>query len=400
MRRVFKSAVLALVGFASAPSMADVAAAHDTLPLSRVFAGILTEAGVPGGAYAVVRDGRIVDTAVHGVRRLGDDDPVTADTVFRIASLSKTFAAQIGAMLVQEGRLGWDWPVSDFAPAFRLKRAEQTARLQLQHLLGQATGVVPNAYDNLLEADVPLARILPQFASLEPICPTGRCYTYQNILFSLVQPAYEQVTGDTYATLVETRLFRPLGMTGASLGREAYLSASDRAWPHVRKQGIWQTADVSEGYYQVLPAAGINASINDMARWLLAQTGSHPDVISEDHRAALTQPRVATPRELRRHGWKGLLTEAHYGLGWRIYKVGTEELVMHSGWVRGFVADIAYSPTRRTGLVVLINGESRRINDFTTTFWRRTLGLPEAPADAEVPAPSGSPPAGATASRR
>lgn len=371
--RVF---VLMLPLFAAARAEVDSGIA-DTETLPAAFARTLAEAGIPGGAYAVVRDGRIVESGAHGLRRLGGDEPVTVDTVFRIASLSKTFAAQIGAMLVGEGKLGWDWPVADFVPTFRLKRADQTARLQLQHLLGQATGVVPNAYDNLLEADVPLARILPQFASLEPVCPIGRCYTYQNILFSLAQPVYERAAGTTYDELVGERLFRPLGMANASLGMRAYLDAGDRAWPHVRKDRVWRTVEVAPGYYQVAPAAGVNASVTDMARWLMAQMGSHPDVVTAAQVAELTRRRLVTPRELQRRGWKDLLTDAHYGLGWRIYTLGEEEIVMHSGWVRGFVADMSYSPRHRTGLVVLLNGESRFINDITTLFWRRVLARPE-----------------------
>jgi len=382
MHRLNRRGCLLLLLILAPLAQADNAATQ-TEPLPALFARTLGEAGIPGGAWAELRDGRIVRTGVHGVRRLGDDEPITADTVFRIASLSKTFAAQIGAMLVGEGKLGWDWPVSDLVPAFRLRRAGDTARLQLQHLLGQATGVVPNAYDNLLEDDVPLTRILPQFARLDPECPVGSCYTYQNILFSLVQPAYEQASGQSYETLVAQRLFQPLDMVNASLGRQAFLDAHNRAWPHVRRSGGWQVGEVASGYYQVAPAAGINASVTDMARWLLAQMGSHPQVVSAGHVAELTRPRLATPRELRRRGWKDLLTDAHYGLGWRIYTLGDEELVMHSGWVRGFVAEMAYSPRRRHGLVVLLNGESQHINDFTTAFWRRTLAVP---AVAEAPA--------------
>ncbi len=358
------------------------AAAAGEAALRDAFAATLQEAGVPGGAYAVVGDGRISETVTYGVRRLGEPAVISPDTVFRIASLSKTFAAQLGAMLVSEGKLHWTLPVSDFAPDFRLKRGGQTAALQLQHLLGQSTGVVPNAYDNLLEANVPLARILPQFAVLEPVCPTGRCYTYQNILFSLVQPAYEKATGLSYEALIDDRLLKPLGMTRSSLGRDAYLAEDDRAWPHIRKGGVWRATEVAPGYYQVPPAAGINASVTDMARWLMAQMGSHPEVVTAEQVAELVRPRVATPRELRRRGWNGLLSDAHYGLGWRIYEVGGEVIVMHSGWVSGFVADISYSPRHRTGLVVLLNGESRHINDFTSQFWRRTLAVP-APAAPE-----------------
>lgn len=342
---------------------------------SETFAQVLSDNAIPGGAYVIVRDGHIAESGGFGVRRLGDPAPVSADTVFRIASLSKTFAAQIGAQLEAEGKLRWDAPVTRYVPTFSLKKPEQTARLQLAHLLGQSSGIVPNAYDNLLDENVPLPRILPQFAKLEPICRPGTCYTYQNIAFSLVEPAYVQASGSDYPTLLHERLFEPLRMTRTSVGLDAWQATRDRAEPHVRRDGIWQAVDVAPGYYQVAPAAGINASANDMARWLMAQMGSHPEVVTPAQVATLTQKRIATPRDLRRYRWKDLLTDAHYGLGWRIYSLGDQDIVMHSGWVRGFVADIAWSPDKRSGLVVLLNGETRTISDLTTAFWSRELGV-------------------------
>lgn len=347
-------------------------------PFAATFARLLGEAGIPGGAYAIVRDGEIVESGGYGVRRLGEVAPVTPDTVFRIASVSKTFAAQLGAMLAGEGRLRWDDTVTGFVSGFRLKRPGQAERLQLQHLLGQSTGIVPNAYDNLLEDGVPLARILPQFARLEPVCATGRCYTYQNILFSLVEPAYERAGGTSYAALLHERLFQPLALSRTSVGLDAYLAAEDRAAPHIRRQGLWRAVDVAPGYYQVAPAAGINASANDLARWLLAQMGAQPDVVTQAHVDELTRRRVSTPRDLRRRGWNGLLSAAHYGLGWRIYTANDEAIVTHSGWVQGFVADISYSRNRRTGLVVLLNGESGLIADLGSSFWAGTLAIASA----------------------
>lgn len=352
-----------------------VQSCYPTTEFSRTFTQVLSDNAIPGGAYAIVRDGHIVESGGFGVRRLGDPAPVSADTVFRIASLSKTFAAQIGAQLEAEGKLQWDTPVTRHAPGFRLKRPDQAQRLRIEHLLGQSTGIVPNAYDNLLDDNVALPRILPQFSRLEPICPPGTCYTYQNILFSLVEPAYVQAGGSDYATLLRTRLFEPLRMTRTSVGLDAWNAADDRAEPHVRRDGIWRTVEVAPGYYQVAPAAGINASANDMARWLLAQMGSHPDVVAPEQVATLTRKRIATPRDLRRYRWKELLSDAHYGLGWRIYTLGGQDIVMHSGWVQGFVADIAWSPDRRVGLVVLMNGESRTISDLTTSFWSGELGV-------------------------
>lgn len=362
--------LLAVPGLAGAKEALDAFDQH--------FRATLIEHGVPGGAYAVVRNGQIERVGTHGVRRVGDPTPITADTVFRTASVSKTFAAQLTSLLVAENRLRWDDAVTDYLPEFRLKGAADTRQLQLQHLVGQSTGIVSNAYDNLLNANQPLERILPQFAQLEPLCRPGTCYTYQNVLFALVGPAIQQSTGQRYEDLLDERLFQPLGMQRASTGRAAFLAEANRASPHVRRARgtVWTPVEVAESYYLVPPAAGVNANVLDLARWLIAQQGYRPDVLSPAVIRPLKEKRVRTLRDLRRGAWRDLLSDAHYGLGWRIYTVGEEDLYLHSGWVRGFVADISYSLERKTGLVLLLNGESRALSEITTGFWGEQLIRP------------------------
>ena len=358
-------------------TVSTVLMAHpDLAHFDREFSRILAEHNIPGGSYVVVDNGRIVQAAGHGVRVNGKPDPVTVDTVFRLASVSKTFAAQLAALLVSEGHLRWDDPVTGYVPEFSLARPEHARQLRLDHLLSQSTGIVPNAYDNLLNASQSMDQIVPRFRELEPMCAPGRCYTYQNVLFSLVGPAIEQSTGRRYDDLLAERLFQPLGMRQASTGMQAFLASDNRAWPHVRRGTLWFATDVNENYYRVSPAAGVNASALDLGQWLMAQMGHRPDVIAPGLLAELTEKRIHTSRELRRRGWRDLLTEAHYGLGWRIYTAGSEDLVLHSGWVRGFVAEVAYSPNRQIGLGVLLNAESSALNEITTGFWKTVLDQP------------------------
>lgn len=358
-------------------TVSTVLMAHpDLAHFDREFSRILAEHNIPGGSYVVVDNGRIVQAAGHGVRVNGKPDPVTVDTVFRLASVSKTFAAQLAALLVSEGHLRWDDPVTGYVPEFSLARPEHARQLRLDHLLSQSTGIVPNAYDNLLNASQSMDQIVPRFRELEPMCAPGRCYTYKNVLFSLVGPAIEQSTGRRYDDLLAERLFQPLGMRQASTGMQAFLASDNRAWPHVRRGTLWFATDVNENYYRVSPAAGVNASALDLGQWLMAQMGHRPDVIAPGLLAELTEKRIHTSRELRRRGWRDLLTEAHYGLGWRIYTAGSEDLVLHSGWVRGFVAEVAYSPNRQIGLGVLLNAESSALNEITTGFWKTVLDQP------------------------
>jgi len=366
---------LLLMGIASSQAAAATATPADpaTAAFEARLAAVMQREGIPGGAYAIVRDGRIIAAAGLGRRSAGVEGAVTADTVFRVASVSKTFAGQLAALLVADGRLRLDERVDRYVPTLRFKRPAHGDRLQLQHLLGHSTGIVSNAYDNLLDANVALERILPQFGRLDPLCAPGRCYTYQNILFSLIEPALERAGGQPYADQLQLRLLGPLAMHRTSVGLDAFLAADNRAEPHVRAAGRWVPTKVQPGYYQVAPAAGVNASAADLGRWLLAQLGANPEVVSAESVALVTQKRVRTARDLRRRGWRDMLTDAHYGLGWRIYEVGDDEIMLHSGWVKGFVADISYSPRHRTGLAVLLNAESGVLGELGAAFWGEVL---------------------------
>ena len=370
-------AIAALLFTSSAPEAADAGAAADETAFAASFNATLDRVGVPGGAWAIVGDGTILHAGAHGVRALDDRRPVTARTVFRIASLSKTFAAGLAAMLVDEGSLRWDAPISDFAPQLRLKGGAQRG-LQLQHLLGQSSGLVPNAFDNLVDDGLPLERILPNFRSLAPGCAPGRCYGYQNILYAFTAHAIEKAGGEDYATQVGARIFAPLAMHTASFGRDALLATPDHALPHVRRNDGWQRVDVDDNYYHLPAAAGINASVLDLAEWVRAQLGRYPEIVSASQVATLTQPRVATPKDMGHPFWKDILSSAHYGLGWRIYRIGNESIVLHSGWVKGYVGVISYSPRLQQGLVVLLNAETSHINEIVSGFWvARFAGLPQ-----------------------
>ncbi|RMB11856.1 serine hydrolase domain-containing protein [Eilatimonas milleporae] len=335
----------------------------------RYFSDRLNSAPLPGGAFAVVAGGRIVHIATFGTRDALKGAPVNADTVFPIASVSKTFAGTLTAMLVAEDRFTWEDPLVRYVPDFRLKDPAGAGRLTVRHALSHSTGLVPNAYDNLLEAGQSVDKIIPKFRSVKPLCRPGRCYGYQNIVFSLIEPVIEKSTGQSYDALVRDRLFAPLGMDDASIGYDAFLDTDNHASPHIRRGKTWRPVRASKNYYRVAPAAGVNASITDLAKWLIAQMGYRADVLSPDVIDTLTTPQTRTRRELYRRYWRDYLTEAHYGVGWRLYRFGDEMLVHHGGGIEGFRASLAYSREHDIGLAILINAESRVINELATHFW-------------------------------
>lgn len=329
----------------------------------------MQEQGIPGAAYAIVYKNQIIAAQGFGVREVGSRMPVDAYTVFRIASVSKTFAGGLAAMLEAQGHFRWDDPVVRYVPEFSFKTRAFNNKLKVEHLLAQSTGVIANAYDNLIEANFEPERIIPHFKKIDPLCNPGQCYGYQNVLFSLIEPVLQQTTSQDYATLLRRNIFEPLKMPTASVGLEAYLNTPNRATPHVKARGQWHARTVSESYYRYAPAAGVNASAVDLGYWLIAQLGYNPDVLSEPLLEEMTAKRVRTVRDLRRRMWRDYVKDAHYALGWRVYQFGQEQLVYHGGWVQGFRAEIAYSKQRELGLVILLNAESNVLAELSTHFW-------------------------------
>ena len=366
------SALLSLLPMGSASASGNSAVSG----FDKKFRAAVAKNNVPGAAYAIIENGKIV--AIHGVgtRALGASLPVDKETVFRLASVSKTFSAELAAMLIAEGKFNWDDKVLDYVPAFKLQTKGHAGQLRIDHLLSHTSGLTPNAYDNMLEDGWSLSKIIPRFGKLKPICKPGACYGYQNILFSFIKPVIEKTNNQSFETLMEKRIFEPLGMDNSSIGFEGYLSSANRAAPHVFTRKGWYRTTVKPNYYNVSPAAGVNASVEDLAKWVRAQMGYNDDVLNEALLDTVTTKRVKTVREKRKRAWRGHLSEAHYGYGWRIYKIDGEEVIMHGGGVSGFRSLIAYSKERDIGVVILMNAETRSIDKLAAEFWAEVASQP------------------------
>ncbi len=345
----------------------------------------LKQKSIPGGAYAIVQNSNIIALESFGHTDKAKSHQIDNNTVFRLASVSKTFAATVTTMLAQEQQLNLSDPITKYVPNFTLATKGAAQKIQLKHLLSHSSGLMPNAYDNLLHENWSMDKIINRFDRITPICQPEKCYGYQNIAYGLLQPAIEASQERSYASLLEERVFLPLNMTHASVGIDVYKKQENTAKPHILrkriktgikdKQGrdvnryIWRKVKVEPDFYKVAPAAGVNASINDLAKWLIANLGYKPAVLSPALLTELTTPRIRTKKDLRRRFWRDYLTDAHYGYGWRIYQFQGHSIIYHSGWVAGFRADIGYSPDLDIGFAMVINAESNTINKISSQFW-------------------------------
>ena len=341
------------------------------------FVETLKEWDAPGAAVAIVKDNQIIYINTYGVREVGLPEKVDIHTAFRPASVSKGFASVLTGFLVKDGVLNWDDKVNKFLPRFALKNSWETKNLTIKNLLSHTTGLPAHTYTNLLDDDIPLGDIYQKLKDISLIAPVGKIYSYQNVVYSLISDIIKSATGKEYSDLLNERIFQPLGMFDASLGKGSFSAFNNCAKPHIQQGFGWIATEVKPGYYNVLPAAGVNASILDMARWLRAMMGGSPETISPEVIQQVTTPIIKTPQEKNKYRWRDRLRDAHYGLGWRIYNYAGTTIVYHGGWVQGFRAEMGFIPDQKVGIVVLLNCESMVANLFLPSFFDLYLNLAE-----------------------
>ena len=233
----------------------------------------MREWDVPGLAIAVVRGDEVVYARGFGVRERGRPERVDEHTVFAVASNTKALTATALAMLVAEGRIGWDDRATAHLPALQLRDPWATRELTLRDLLAHRAGYDTWQGDLLwYGSDRPVSDVLTGFGRLTPTTSFRGAYGYNNMLFVAAGEVIPAVTGTSWDAFVRARLLDPLGMTRTSTSTRELDGLDNVAVPHTLLDG-----EVAAVPYRALDnaaaAAGLNASVRDWAQWLRLQLG-------------------------------------------------------------------------------------------------------------------------------
>jgi beta-lactamase class C len=326
-----------------------------------------SEIKIPGVAMAIVSREGISHLKTWGVKKVGGTDPVNSDSIFRIASMSKTFAGTAAALLVEENLVSWDTLMTDMFPDMNLGTRASSHGITLKHIVSHSTGLMPHSYSNMLDDGVLYSKIKSRFNKIPTVCLPGDCYGYQNVVFSLTADVVEQSTGETYEAYLEEHLFKPLGMVTASVGLDSYEANSRSTAPHRKVRGSWRSTTTNPAYYSVAPASGVNASIFDMTLWLRANLGAFPEVLPAQFLKNLHTPIISTPRGNYFNRWQGL-EKAYYATGWRVFDYQGIRAVHHGGGVRGYRSEMVFVPEANIGVIVMFNAETKLANEVVPAF--------------------------------
>lgn len=327
----------------------------------------LDSAGITGAALVVVHKGEVALLRCYGVREQGTSDSIDAHTIFRLASVSKPITGTLAGILHSEGTLPLESRVIDYLPGFLLKDSANTYLMNLAHLLSHTSGLVPHAYDNLVEAGVAFRVILDSLFRVNISAPPGELYGYQNVMFSVYDTVAEAATGRPFKSLMRENVFRPFGMNDASVGYHDFAATRNRALPHSRGY-ISEPSEKNMRYFLTNPAAGINASISDMAAFMNAMLGHAPGAIDTATINHVLEPVVLSPlRWVYLRKWNSVESK-HYALGWRIIGSYGTEIAYHGGYIRGYRAEVAICPEEDFGIAYLTNSPNHVGSTVVPTF--------------------------------
>lgn len=330
----------------------------------RLFDQTLARYDLPGLAVGVIEDGQVAYLRTAGVLEVGRPEPVTPDTLFKIASNTKAMTTALLARLVDQGRLRWDDPVTKYLPSFRMHDDWVTTNIQVRDLLIHNSGLGLGAGDLMLwpePNDFSRADIIAGLAHLKPTHSFRSHYAYDNLLYVVAGEVAAAAGGKPYEQLLREQVFVPLGLRRCQVGRWRPAEVGDVAQPHMRSNG--RNLPIREDG-EVVPdspstaAGGVRCSVRDMLTWMQAwlQPQRHPGWLSEQQRQALWTLATPMPISARMRDWDGTRLYG-YGYGWRLSDVDGQWKVAHTGTLAGMYSSLALLPDRGDGFVILTNGE-------------------------------------------
>ncbi len=331
----------------------------------------------PGAAYVIVKDNKILKTSVFGYKSIKTKDSIDINTIFRLGSVSKGFAGVLTGILVQEKILNWDDKVIKWVPDFSLRDTSVSNIITIKHILSQSTGLPEHTYTSLIEIGKSFTEMMDEVKKIRLSYKPGKNHSYQNVIYSEIAEVIENATGEKYKDLLKTKIFIPLGMHNSSASYAEIINADNVALPHRYKWGKYIPEAISENYYSVLPAAGVNASISDMGKWLVAMMGNSEHVISDSILNQVFNPVIDTykRKKISSYNWKNL-KKASYAMGWRVYYTKNDTIIYHGGLVNNYRSEIAFSERYKIGICVLANAPSKltllSVPDFFE-MWNKSI---------------------------
>lgn len=318
---------------------------------------------VPGMAVAVLKDGKIYHKNTYGIQSIKTKKAVNENTLFGVASNTKAFTTAALAQLVEQKKLDWDTKVIDIIPEFQLYDGYVTREFTVRDLVTHRSGLGLGAGDLMVfpaTNTTTMAEMIHNLRYLKPVSSFRSKYDYDNLLYIVAGEIVSRVSGKSYDAYLEDNFFKPLNMNRSELSISKIEKDLNRIDGHAPVNNQLQ---ITAGTFTQIstPAAGIYASINDMATWAqaLLNKGKYGPQLKDSLFSEKILGEMWTPQTLVRTAPGPYNTHfLAYGLGWFLSDVNGHFQVGHTGGLLGIVSQVTLLPDLNLGIIVLTNQES------------------------------------------
>lgn len=317
---------------------------------------------VPGIAVGIVKDGKLILAKGYGVANIKTGKKVDANTLFGIASNSKSFTSAALAMMVDEGKIKWDDKVIQYLPEFKMYNDYVTNEFTIRDLLTHRSGLGLGAGDLMIWPDghnFTPKDIVKNIQYLKPVSAFRTKYDYDNLLYVIAGEVIEKVTGKSWCEFVESRIMQPIGMTNSVASWSRLRDTINTIVPHVPTNG---KLEVIPRYTNHIfdAAAGVYSSVNDLSKWLILQLNNgkydgDKQLFSKKQHDEMWKPQTIMPVP-NTQPYKTMFR--NYALGWRVEDVNGYLQVSHSGALDGVFTQTLMMPEINLGIIVLTNQQS------------------------------------------
>lgn len=318
------------------------------------WTGLMKEFEVPGMAIAIVKDGKIASIDTFGIRNLENSAAPDADTMFYIASITKTYLATALCALRDDGKLNLDDPVKKYLPRFELASESAGAdKITIRDLLTHRAGLAGSEAIVLLDAftgEITEDRYYHWLAKVKPQEST----TYSNINYTLLGRVVEAVSGKSWRDFLADRVFQPAGLTRTTGYASKMYQDKNCAMPMELVDGQWRVCRLQKSDNTMHAAGGLGASARDAARWLVLHLNDGEidgkRVISAE---SAREMRMLQGKLAQKQG--SIRIMEGFGLGWQVGTFHGTPLCSHGGGYAGTATYYAMLPEKNCGLAILMN---------------------------------------------
>ncbi len=324
---------------------------------------VLDAFNVPGLAVVAVKDGEVILAEGFGVRDIETQAPVTAETLFGIASNTKAFTSAAMATLVEQGKLDWDDRVIAHLPEFRLADAELTANLTIRDLLSHRSGLGLGAGDLMIWPSTAKSteQLIAGLANVPIATDRRQRFAYNNLMFVTAGEIIARVSGMPYADYITETFLAPLKMTQTRVGYSNIpASNTNRAVGTIEMNGELHRFPLN--YLEDFSSAGaMAANVEELGNWLITQlqqgvSPSGEQLFSADSQRQMWQ--LTTPLPVSSQTENNGTNFRGVGLGWFVKDYHGVKHVSHSGGILGMLSLTTLIPEHNFGMVVLSNQQA------------------------------------------